>query len=178
MTIREQMKALLTEAGWDDIACWKQGHLHVVSASYKGVAYSGAREDGLSLVAHLIRVAKEPGETAAPVPPEPQIIERTVEVPVEVERRVVEYRDNPEQARRIAELEAEIEARARPEPPPAGTTFRTEFLEAERLGRETLQEADIRLLAEYEALEASRPLGSKDEIRLGELFGNFYEYRG
>ena len=59
-----------------------------------------------------------------------------------------------------------------------GLSFRSEFIEAERLPDETDSAADQRLLSEYEDLEARRPLSANDEARRVQLHQNFYEYRG
>jgi hypothetical protein len=74
-----------------------------------------------------------------------------------------------------------------PEPVPAepmitvtaSYTFSTDFIDQERAGRfESREEADRRLLEEYESLEVARPLDTEREARRRTLFDNFYDFKG
>lgn len=84
---------------------------------------------------------------------------------------------------RIAALRAEIDAltaavEVQKRGHAAHLRFKTEFLERERAPEETLKQADERLLADWEELEARRPLSADEDARRRDLFENFYEYRG
>lgn len=59
----------------------------------------------------------------------------------------------------------------------ASYTFRPAFLAEESREGEQLEQTDMRLLGEYEALEIARPLDAAGEDRRLELFNNFYEVK-
>jgi len=73
MTINEIL------ADWDSVRVTHHGDLVAIAGTYRGVAHSGARTDGIGLARDLDKVAKgsavEPEPEPAPVPapaPEPE----------------------------------------------------------------------------------------------------------
>lgn len=93
----------------------------------------------------------------------------------------------PEYVEAVAPVAAVPAEAPAPEPAPAepvmtvtaSYTFSTDFLDQERAGSNlSREEADRKLLEEYESLEVARPLDTEREARRRTLFDNFYDFKG
>lgn len=145
-------------ADWDSVRVTHHGDLVAIAGTYRGVAHSGARTDGIGLARDLDRIAKgsavepEPVVKAA-VEPEPEPEPTPDAVVFEEPEPEPEPVTDPELETlraRITELEALV-VELTPPPPSEPTDPPAEVL-AEAQPDESLVELKARLLAEFASL--------------------------